>query len=65
MFKEVDVMGQAELRTYWKCKTCNFTIHAGAPPDSCPVCRNQCKFKDITCYLPECGGPAYIDPRLK
>jgi rubrerythrin len=58
-------MGQAEPRAYWKCKTCNFTIHAGAPPDACPVCRNQCRFKDITCYLPECGGPAYIDPRLR
>jgi rubrerythrin len=58
-------MGQAESRAYWKCKTCNFTLHAGVPPDTCPVCRNQCKFKDITCYLPECGGPAFIDPRLK
>jgi hypothetical protein len=62
---EVDVMAQAESRAYWKCKTCNFTIYASVPPDTCPVCRNQCKFKDITCYLPECGGPAYIDPRLK
>jgi rubrerythrin len=59
-------MGQAESRAYWKCKGCNFTIHAGVPPENCPVCRNtQCKFKDITCYLPECGGPAFIDPRLK
>jgi rubrerythrin len=59
-------MGQAESRAYWKCKSCSFTIHAGAPPENCPVCRNtQCKFKDITCYLPECGGPAFIDPRLK
>ena len=33
---EVDAMGQAESRAYWKCKTCNFTIYAGAPPESLP-----------------------------
>lgn len=50
--------------TYWKCPECGFTITAPTPPDICPECKVKCDFKNITCYIPECGGPGHIDPRL-
>ncbi|MGD0827215.1 MAG: rubredoxin-like domain-containing protein [Desulfobaccales bacterium] len=57
-------MSQQEAKTFWKCSKCGFTIEAPKPPRSCPTCRQECEFKDTTCYLPECGGPGNIDPRL-
>ncbi|MBW2010767.1 MAG: hypothetical protein JRG68_04045 [Deltaproteobacteria bacterium] len=50
--------------TYWKCSECGFTMTASTPPDTCPECKAKCEFKNISCYLPECGGPGHIDPRL-
>ncbi len=58
-------MNQPESRTFWKCGTCGYTLEATTPPKTCPECRQECEFKDITCYLPECGGPGQVDPRLK
>ncbi len=58
-------MTQQEAQTYWRCSNCNFTLQAAKPPDICPMCRGQCEFKDVTSYLPECGGPGQVDPRLK
>jgi len=34
------------------------------PPDVCPECGERCNFIDVTCYLPECGGPGHVDRRL-
>lgn len=55
-----------ETKTQWKCTECGFTVAAQAPPDTCPSCRTQCAFVDVTCYTPECGGSGSgnIDPHL-
>ncbi len=58
-------MSQPEDKTFWKCGNCGFTQEAPSPPKSCPACRQECEFKNVTCYLPECGGPGQVDPRLK
>jgi rubrerythrin len=50
--------------TYWKCSGCGFLLTAEWPPDGCPQCGEKCGFKNVTCYIPECGGPGHIDPRL-
>ncbi|WP_413815161.1 rubredoxin-like domain-containing protein [Desulfosarcina sp.] len=50
--------------TYWKCDRCGFLITAAKPPEICPECGKRCDFIDVTCYLPDCGGPGNIDPRL-
>lgn len=48
---------------YWKCGECGYTLQAKTPPDTCPSCNEQCEFKDVTCYTPECGFKG-IDPKL-
>lgn len=50
--------------TQWKCSNCDYTFAADSPPDTCPSCEQACTFSDVTCYIPECGGPGNIDPRL-
>jgi rubrerythrin len=50
--------------TYWKCAKCGFLITAIKPPDVCPECGERCDFIDVTCYVPECGGPGHVDRRL-
>jgi len=50
--------------TYWKCHNCGFLITAAVPPDVCPECGKRDNFLNATCYIPECGGPGHIDPRL-
>ncbi len=50
--------------TQWKCSDCDYTFGADSPPDHCPSCKKACTFTDVTCYIPECGGPGNIDPRL-
>ena len=50
--------------TYWKCGGCKFTFTAASPPRKCPGCGEECDFRNITCYTPDCGGPGNIDPRL-
>jgi len=58
-------MSQQEAKTFWKCSKCGLTLEAPQPPQSYPTCRQECEFKDVSCYLPECGGPGNLDPRLK
>ena len=50
--------------TYWKCSECGFLITAVKPPEHCPECGSACEFINVTCYVPECGGPGHVDPRL-
>ena len=52
--------------TWWKCSNCNYTFEADSTPNKCPSCKETCVFKDVTCYIPECGGPegGAIDQRL-
>lgn len=51
-------------QTYWKCGSCGYLLTAPTPPNECPGCKQQCEFRNVTCYTPECGGPGNIDPRL-
>jgi len=50
--------------TYWKCGNCGFLLTAANPPNTCPGCHQDCEFKNVTCYTPDCGGPGNIDPQL-
>ena len=58
-------MSTPEEKTFWKCGHCGFTVEGDHPPKNCPSCQQECEFKNVTCYLPECGGPGHADPRLK
>jgi len=51
-------------KTYWKCTKCGYTLTEPQPPKVCPECKEACEFKDVSCYLPECGGVGSMDPRL-
>ncbi len=57
-------MTATEMKAHWKCTKCGFTMEAARPPETCPQCKDSCEFKDVSCYLPECGGVGNIDPRL-
>jgi len=50
--------------TQWKCSNCGYTFGAETVPERCPSCKQSCTFSDVTCYIPDCGGPGKIDPRL-
>jgi len=56
--------GRVRSMTHWKCSNCEHTFEVEAPPEHCPSCKQVCTFSDVTCYIPECGGPRNIDPRL-
>jgi len=58
-------MTSVEMQAHWKCEKCGYTMAAAKPPETCPACKENCEFKDVSCYLPDCGGPGNIDPRLK
>ena len=58
-------MTQRESQTSWKCSDCGLIVQAEKPPEICPSCKGRCEFIDVSCYLPDCGGPGNIDPRLK
>ena len=49
---------------YWMCSECNSVFEAETPPEVCPDCHSKCTFTNVTCYIPECGGPDYLDSRL-
>ena len=57
---------QEEVRsmTQWKCSNCGYTFGADTVPEQCPSCKQACTFSDVTCYIPDCGGPDNIDLRL-
>ena len=50
--------------TQWKCSNCGYILGADTLPDRCPSCKQACAFSDVTCYIPDCGGPQNIDSRL-
>jgi len=50
--------------TFWKCGKCGFTFTSTRLPRACPVCGEKCNFRNVTCYVPECGGPGHIDFRI-
>ena len=52
---------------WWKCNKCGYTFQEVTAPSVCPSCKEKCTFKDITCYIPECGlgdEEEHIDHRL-
>ncbi len=53
-----------EIKNWWKCSNCGYTLEAATPPEECPSCKEKCNFIDATCYTPECGGPGNIDPQI-
>ncbi|MBA4389989.1 MAG: hypothetical protein C0399_03530 [Syntrophus sp. (in: bacteria)] len=50
--------------TQWQCSNCGYTFGADVPPDKCPSCKEDCTFRDVSCYIPDCGGAGNIDPNL-
>ncbi|MGQ9669420.1 MAG: rubredoxin-like domain-containing protein [Desulfosoma sp.] len=52
--------------TMWKCNKCGHTLQALTPPETCPSCKEKCEFLDVTCYIPECGGPdsGNVNPQI-
>lgn len=52
--------------TQWKCSNCGYTFGSPSVPEQCPSCKEKCSFADVSCYIPECGGPesGNLDPRL-
>jgi rubrerythrin len=45
--------------TYWKCAECSYTFAANAAPGICPECGKQCRFLNITCYIPDWGATEF------
>lgn len=41
----------------WKCTNCGYNFEGSAPPEQCPSCCEKCDFVDVSCYIPDCGGP--------
>jgi rubredoxin len=50
--------------SWWICTECEGVFQAETPPGKCPNCGKECVFSDVTCYIPECGGPRNVDVRL-
>lgn len=50
--------------TKWQCIECGYFFDGEKPPDKCPGCNANCTYADVTCYRPECGGPANLDPMV-
>jgi len=50
--------------TKWQCVECGYFLEEVKPPDKCPGCQASCSYTDVTCYRPECGGPAQSDPMV-
>ena len=53
-----------ENKNWWICSECDYVLQAESPPEKCPQCGKVCIFSDVTCYIPECGGPNNLDIRL-
>lgn len=52
------------MMNYWSCSKCDYVFKAKEVPETCPNCHTKCTFSDVTCYIPECGGPKNFDSRL-
>lgn len=56
-------MNEMEMN-WWMCSECEYIFQSKASPETCPNCHKECSFVDVTCYIPECGGPNNLDARL-
>jgi rubredoxin len=50
--------------SWWICSACEYVLESDVPPEQCPQCNEKCLFSDVSCYIPECGGPERFDPGL-
>ena len=50
--------------SWWMCDRCSYTFESVESPELCPQCHEKCVYSDVTCYVPECGGPDHIDVKL-
>ena len=50
--------------SWWICGECDYVFEAEVPPETCPECHSKCVYSDVTCYIPECGGPGHLDTKL-
>ena len=69
MLKEQRISGREFLRkeeakNYWMFDECNYVFEAETPPDKCPDFHAKCTFMNVSCYIPDCGGPGNYDPKL-
>ena len=46
---------------YWSCRECSHVFQVESPPEYCPSCKAKCTFRDVSCYIPECGGLDNLD----
>jgi len=54
------------MELQWSCSNCGYVVKEERSPEECPSCHQKCEFRDVSCYVPECGGPTSgnVDPRL-
>jgi rubredoxin len=49
---------------WWICSECDYVFEAEKLAETCPSCHQKCTYSDVTCYIPECGGPGNLDVKL-
>ncbi len=49
---------------WWMCSECDYVLQAELPPGKCPNCHVECIFSDVTCYIPQCGGPGRLNMKM-
>ncbi|MFA5628655.1 MAG: hypothetical protein WC958_00095 [Dehalococcoidales bacterium] len=49
---------------WWMCSECDYVLKAELPPTKCPSCHAECIFTEVTCYVPDCGGPGNLDVKM-
>jgi ABC-type ATPase with predicted acetyltransferase domain len=60
------LVDRRRVMAVFKCNSCGNTIDVQTPPEICPACKEKCEFVDVSCYIPECGGPdsGNINPQV-
>ena len=51
-------------KSWWMCSECENVFQSEIAPSACPNCSKICTFLNVTCFIPECGGPDNVDMRL-
>jgi len=43
----------------FQCSNCGYNLEQTEMPlpEKCPSCGQPCTWLDISCYIPDCGGP--------
>lgn len=53
-----------KTKNWWMCSECEYVFQSETLSETCPSCKKKCTFVDVSCYIPECGGPGNLDMRL-